>query len=143
MGGLLKSRDYFKKCLLFVLLLGFISLGTIGGCNNNGGDNNNQALTEIDFSEDSSISARPDGGIVVDFLEPPGGEKPESDTGEVGIDEIPVTYPQTVEQSFCWEDDDTLAMHFMVIEDSVGSEILRVDVNGECVTETIGAGIML
>ena len=36
MSGLLKSRDYFIKCLGFVLLFGFISLGAIGGCNNDG-----------------------------------------------------------------------------------------------------------
>ena len=34
----IKSRDYLKKCLGFLLILGFISLGVIGGCNNNGGD---------------------------------------------------------------------------------------------------------
>ena len=33
----LKSRDYLIKCLGFVLLIGFIALGTVGGCNNNGG----------------------------------------------------------------------------------------------------------
>ncbi len=32
-----KSRDYLMKCLLFVLLIGFIALGTVGGCNNNNG----------------------------------------------------------------------------------------------------------
>ena len=64
----------------------------------------------------------------------------ENDTGEVGIDEIPVTYPQTLEQTFCWEDDDPQAFHFMELIDSEGSEILRVDVNGECITELIEAG---
>jgi len=34
----IKSRNYLMKCLGFVLLFGFISLSTIGGCNNNGGD---------------------------------------------------------------------------------------------------------
>jgi len=33
----IKTRDYLRKCLGLVLLLGFISLGTIGGCNNNNG----------------------------------------------------------------------------------------------------------
>jgi len=41
MSRLLKSRDYLMKCLGFLLILGFISLGAIGGCNNNGGDANN------------------------------------------------------------------------------------------------------
>jgi len=33
---LLKPRGYLMKCLGFVLLLGFISLGAIGGCHNDG-----------------------------------------------------------------------------------------------------------
>ena len=37
MSELLKSRDYLMKCLGFVFVFGFISLGAIGGCNNNGG----------------------------------------------------------------------------------------------------------
>lgn len=42
MSRLLKSQDSLMKCLGFVLLLGFISLGAIGGCNNgNGNDNDN------------------------------------------------------------------------------------------------------
>ncbi len=36
MDRLIKARDYLMKCLGFVLLFGFISLGAIGGCNNNG-----------------------------------------------------------------------------------------------------------
>jgi len=39
MSRLLKSGDYLMKCLGFVLLFGFISLGAIGGCNNNSGNN--------------------------------------------------------------------------------------------------------
>ena len=42
MSRLLKSRDYVMKCLGFVLLFGFISLGAIGGCNNN-----NSAMTDF------------------------------------------------------------------------------------------------
>ena len=39
MSRWLKTRDYLKKCLSFVLIFGFISLGAIGGCSdNNGGD---------------------------------------------------------------------------------------------------------
>jgi len=36
MSRLLKSRNYLMKCLGLALLLGFISLGAIGGCNNDG-----------------------------------------------------------------------------------------------------------
>lgn len=35
MSRLLKSQNYLMKCLGFVLLFGFISLGAIGGCSNN------------------------------------------------------------------------------------------------------------
>jgi hypothetical protein len=36
MDRLLKSRDYLKKCLGFVILFGFLAIGTVGGCNNDG-----------------------------------------------------------------------------------------------------------
>lgn len=141
MSRLLKSQDYLMKCLGFVLLFGFISLGAIGGCSNNGGDNNNtQALTENDFSEDSSISAKADGGVVVNFLEPPGSAKPESDTGEVGIDVIPYRYNKTTENTFCWEDDDLSAAHFMTLVDSGEEEVLMLEVNRDCVTQVIERG---
>jgi len=32
-----KSKDYMLKSVGFVFLLGFISLGAVGGCSNNGG----------------------------------------------------------------------------------------------------------
>lgn len=131
MNGLLKSQYHLKKCLLFVLLLGLISLGVIGGCSDNDGGQNTQALTENDFADDPTLRDDPERGIVIDFLEPPGSDTPENDTGEVGIDEIPVSYRQTLEQTICWEDEDEEAMHFMELLDSEGVEILKVDVNGE------------
>ena len=36
MNRLTKPLDSFMKCLGFVLLLGFIAIGTVGGCNNVG-----------------------------------------------------------------------------------------------------------
>ncbi len=80
-----KSRDYLMKCLGFVLLFGFISLGAIGGCNNNGGgQDGTRALTENDFFNDPNLSANPEDGVVVVFLEPT--EAPEEDnlTGVLG-----------------------------------------------------------
>ncbi len=133
------------KSLGFVLLFGFISLGAIGGCSdNNGGGQGSTgattALTENDLVNDPSLRADLERHLIVHFLEHPETLELGKDTGEVGIDEIPVTYQETVEQRFCWEDDDTDAMHFMELVDSEGSEILRVDVNGECVTEIVEAG---
>jgi len=53
MGRLLKPQDYLMKSLLFVLLFGFISLGTIGGCNNNGGgDSGPGVMTTLEISNE-------------------------------------------------------------------------------------------
>lgn len=94
MRRFLKSEDYLKKFLLFILLFGFIAIGAIGGCSNNGGgQDGSQAQTENDFANNPALRDDPERGIVVDFLESPGSEAPEYDTGEVGIDEIPVRYP--------------------------------------------------
>ena len=86
MNRLLKSQNYLMKCLGFVLLFGFISLGTIGGCNTNngGGQDGTRALTESDFANDPNLSANPEDGVVVVFLEPT--EAPEADnlTGVLG-----------------------------------------------------------
>jgi len=140
MSRLLKSRYYLMKCLGLVLLLGFISFGVIGGCYNNGGGVSSQALTENDFANFPGLSADPEKHIIVNSLEHPDTGKPENDTGEVGNDTIPYTYTTTLNHTFCWEDDDIDAEHFMVLDDSEGNEILRIDVNGECVTELIAAG---
>ena len=136
-----KSRNYLMKCFGFILLFGFISLGAIGGCNNNGGvQDGTQALTENDFFNDPNLSANPKKGVVVTFLEPPDSKEPENDTGEIGNDVIPFKYKSTLEHTFCWEDDDPDAEHFMVLEDSEGNEIFRLDVNGECITVVLEAG---
>lgn len=52
----------------------------------------NSALTANDFPENQSKIAKADRGIVVDFLEPPGSEKPVKDTGGVGIYVSPYKY---------------------------------------------------
>jgi len=141
MSRLLKSRDYLKKCLGFVLLFGFISLGAIGGCNNNGGgQDGTQALTENDFFNDPNLSANPKKGIVVVFLEP--AEAPEEDnlTGVLGVDVIPYSYTRTLNHTICWEDDNVDSKHFMILQNSDGEEVLRALANGGCVTEVIEAG---
>ena len=52
MDRLLKSRNYLMKCLGFVLLLGFISLGAIGGCNNDNAKAQGEDDVEVDFLVD-------------------------------------------------------------------------------------------
>jgi len=140
MSGLYIPPAYLKKCLLFVSLFGFIVIGSIGGCSDNNGSIKATALSENDFAEDSALRADLDKGVIVTFLEAPNSEKPEKDTGEVGVDEIPVTYDETTEQKFCWKDDIASAKHFMELTDNEGSLILTVQANGDCVTEVIEAG---
>ena len=145
MSRMLKSRDNLKKCILFVLLLGFISIGAIGGCSNSevggqGSAGDTQALTENDFANDPSLRADPETNIVATFLEHPNSDTPENDTGQTGNDTIPYKYTRILEYTFCWEDEDDEAGHFMELKDGEGNEVLRVDVNGECVSEVIEAG---
>ncbi len=133
------KQGYIVRSVLFVSFLFVMSLGLIGGCSDGGGGNDSQALTENDFAEDSALKANLK-GVVVTFLESPMSEEAENDTGQVGIDLIPVAYKRTTEQMFCWEDDDVDAMHFMELRDSEGNLILTVQVNGDCVTEEIEEG---
>lgn len=136
-----KSRDYLKKSAGVLLLLGFVSIGAIGGCSNNdGSQGSTRALTENDFSEDPSLSAKADRGIAVTFLEHPDSEKPERDTDGVGIDIIPYKYKRALGNTFCWEYEDEGAEHFMTLVDSNAVEVLMVEANGDCVTEVIEEG---
>lgn len=134
-------HNHFIKSLGFIVLFAFISFGTIGGCSNdNGGGNSDQALTENDFAEDTNLRANPEAGVLVMFLEHPESETPPNDTAEVGRDTIPVRYDETFEHSFCWEDDDDEASHFMMLEDAQGNELLRVDANDQCASAIIPRG---
>lgn len=127
-----------KKYILLVLFLGFISFAAVGGCNNN--QETVDPLTEIDFIANTELSADPERGIVVQFLESPNSDMPENDTGTLGVDEFPLKYERRIEHTFCWEDDNNDAAHFMELSNSSGEQILRVDVNGDCVTEVVEAG---
>ena len=124
------KQDYIMRAVLFISFLFVISLGLIGGCSDGGGQNDATALTENDFAEDSDLRADLERGVVVTFLEAPNSEPPENDTGQVGVDLVPLTYRRTVEQTFCWEDVDVDAMHFMELKDSQESVILTVQANG-------------
>ena len=132
-------QDLIRKSSLLILLLGIISFGAIGGCNNNG-QGTADPLTENDFIANTELSADPERGIVVQFLESPNSEAPQNDSGTTGVDEFPLEYERTVEHEFCWEDDNIDAAHFMVLLNSAGDQVLRVDVNGDCVTEVIEPG---
>ncbi len=133
-------QNHIVKSVAFIMLFVFISFGTIGGCSNNGSGNSDKALTENDFAEDTYLRANPKRGVLVMFLEHPDADTPPNDTAEVGRDTIPVRYNKTFEHSFCWEDDDPEAEHFMELEDEQGNEILRVDANDQCASAIIPEG---
>jgi len=64
MQGMLKNTC---ECLGFLLILGFISLGAIGGCNNNGGDSKSIG-SGPGFVTPQGIAVEVDGSlVVVDF----------------------------------------------------------------------------
>ena len=141
MSLLPESKDFIIKNLGFVLLLCFISVGAIGGCNNNNGEQNDaRAITEKEFAGDTNRFANPEKNVVVSFLEP--GDAPQADnlTGSIGIDVIPYKYRRSINNTFCFEDDNDESLHFMILQNSQGEEVLSVQANGDCVTEVIQPG---
>ncbi len=78
MSELLRSRDYLKKCLGFVLVFGFISLGAIGGCSDGDGsgepelvvigDHRDIALTDISFELETGPHAGKPNNILLDGI---------------------------------------------------------------------------
>jgi len=131
-----KAIEYLKVLSVLIIITSAIA------CENNDfvvTSENSQVLTEHDFGQDEDLRADPEHHLIVSFLEHPDHDKHENDTGGIGNDVIPHTYERTVDHTFCWEDEDPNAEHFMVIEDSEGNEILKLFV-GDCVTETILEG---
>ena len=124
---------------LLGILAVIIIFATATGCDSGNGGNS-QALTEIDFAQNPSLQADPDNQVIVDFLESPDSDTPQYDTGPVGIDEIPITYPQTETHTICWTDVNSEAMDYMELRDSEDNTILTVEANGDCVEEVIEAG---
>ena len=59
MRRLIKSRDYLKRCLGFLLIFGFMSLGAIVGCN---GDSSVGGLVVVDAGLNAVIRVDPTTG---------------------------------------------------------------------------------
>lgn len=127
----------FISPIIIFALLSIIAVTT--GCEDNNGGNI-LTLTENDFASDPTLRADPESQTIVMFLETPASIVTQNDTGDAGDDVIPLTYRHTLEQTLCWEDDDNQAGHYMDLDDIEGKHILRINVNGECVTKLIEAG---
>jgi len=133
MNRAIKSLNFLAVIILIAVIL---------GCNSDGGGQGaTQALTENAFANDPTLRADPEKHLIVHFLEHPDSEKPENDTGEVGSDIIPYRYKEDLNHTYCFEDDNDDAEHFAILFDSDGNEVLRVEANGECVTEFIPKGV--
>ena len=69
------------KCLGFLLILGFISLGAIGGCNNNGGGSDSTG-SGPGFGTPLGIAVATDGDFVVADLGLAAGVHVDQPTGD-------------------------------------------------------------
>ncbi|MGB7292058.1 MAG: pentapeptide repeat-containing protein [Thermodesulfobacteriota bacterium] len=137
-----------KRSLLYTALFiyttasVFVASSFMGGAQN--GDNTARqagtALTETDFVKDPSLFAVPEAGVVATFLENPNSTFEPGDTGAVGMDIIPFKYARGMNQTFCWQDDNKESRHFMTLVETNGTEVLRVEANGACLTEFINEG---
>jgi hypothetical protein len=96
--------------------------------------------TENDFVNDPGLVALPGEDIVAVLLESQDCGFLEKDTGGKGYDIIPFRYAESMEQTFCWDDRNKDAGHYMVLVDDEGVETLQVNANGECATGMVEAG---
>ncbi|HML94771.1 MAG TPA: pentapeptide repeat-containing protein [Thermodesulfobacteriota bacterium] len=137
----LKGRKRFYvflvPALVLLLILIPISLNRAVGGPTSGTLN---VRTENDFAANPDIFAIPGEDLVAVFLESLDCMTLTNDTGKKGSDVIPYRYTAKTEQTFCWQDPDETAYHYMSLVDSEGSETLRVDANGDCVTKEIEPG---
>jgi Pentapeptide repeats (8 copies)/RTX calcium-binding nonapeptide repeat (4 copies)/G8 domain len=129
-----------KLTLLLAILFIFGGVFTFTKLVRSSADQNTVIYTELDFSADPGLFASPDNTITATFLESPLSAGEENDTGEVGFDVIPYTFPTALEQTYCWEDDNPEAQHYMALVNSDNEEVLSVVANGECATETLPTG---
>jgi len=129
-----------KKLFISFIFLLILASASFIGCEDNNNGSSQTVIIENNFVDDASLSADPETHNVIKFLEHPDSTDQQSDTGEIGNDVIPLNYKQTINHTYCWDDDDQDAEHFMTIIDSEGMEILRLGANEECITALIEAG---
>ncbi|MGI9554248.1 MAG: pentapeptide repeat-containing protein [Thermodesulfobacteriota bacterium] len=133
-----------KKKPAFILTILFLSLFALA-CDNDDNDfpsdfpETIRALSEHDFLNDETAFAVPEDGVILTHLEHPEAVH-EADTGEQGMDIVPIKYTSDTTHTYCWEDENEDSSHFMTLNDLEGNELLRVDVNGDCVSQFVESG---
>ena len=137
----LKGRKRFyvflAPALVLLLILIPISINRAVGGPTTGTLN---VRTENDFVANPDIFAIPGEDLVAVFLESLDCMTLTSDTGTKGSDIIPYRYTAKTEQTFCWQDRDKTATHYMALVDDLGTEVVRATANGDCVTKEIEPG---
>ncbi len=130
-----------RNSILFLAMFLVVSFAFVG-CdeNNNMFDAEPAALTEQDFVADPDMAADPDEKVILLSLEPQSAPEVENLTGELGFDVIPFNYERTVNQTFCWPDNNLENQHEMKLFDSEGFELTNINSNGECDTVTLTPG---
>ena len=130
----------FRKSL-YLLTIFFISIALFA-CDDNDSTSESpepmRALTEHDFVNDDSAVAVPEDGVILTHLEHPEAGQ-QGDTGEQGMDIVPIRYDTDSNHTYCWVDENEDASHFMTLDDLEGNEILKLLAN-ECVTAFVPAG---
>lgn len=132
-----------KTFISLISLLLFTGV-SIMGCGSDSGPTGSRVtkrvLTENDFADDPSLECDAEVDTCITFLESPFSNGVESDTGEIGIDIIPINFRSTVNLTLCWEDDNEDAEHIAMLVNSEGSEILFLQTNNDCVSVIVEAG---
>lgn len=142
MPAVTKSRKYVPLVIFIISLLAiFLILGPSRFNKPVKGSSDSLSVrTENDFVTDPGLVALPDEDIVVVLLESRDCNVLEKDTGGKGYDIIPYRYETSMEQTFCWEDRNKDAGHYMVLVNDEGVETLQVNANGECAAGVVEPG---
>ena len=138
----MKNKRLFFYISFLIFTAAVLATTSFTGSNNadNASLQSGTALTEKDFVNDPSLFAVPEAGVVATFLENPNSTFDLNDTGTIGMDIIPFKYTSGMNQTFCWQDDNKESGHVMTLVDSNSAEVLRVQANGDCVTQFMSEG---
>jgi hypothetical protein len=119
--------------LLAVLFIAFI------GCGDDGNDVRSH-LNEHDFAQNPSLVATTDHVVIINLEHPDATDVHENDSHVIGIDRIPLYFPEDVIHEFVIEYKEEGDAYFEVLLDEEGNDILRLDRGNTTVTENITAG---
>lgn len=136
-----KNRPHTRN-LRTVTLLSLLTAFSIVGCDDD--DNyinvSPSGYVEQSFIDDQNLSADPEKGVVLAFLEPMGAPEEDNLTGELGFDVFPYTYSRTVNHTFCFTDRNSDSKHSVSLQTLEGVERIKLNANGACVTALIEPG---